>query len=189
MTSSPSRPVRARRAEGEVQSYVFSDPWSACVELLIVHCSRDPDTVELGWPWGTERGCVVLDQPQHAASSRRLRTSHALRLVFDTAALRSVGAGRGIRGHASSTRCENPCTGSGEKLVTNEPDFSASSLVGLRSKTSLYTYDRPRAGWPAASRAPEFAGPIPRPSSAPRRVATLCSCQDACGPCREARSP
>src|SRR5436309_16098021 len=36
-----------------------------------------------------ERGCVVLDQPQHAASSRRLRTSHALRLVFDTAALRS----------------------------------------------------------------------------------------------------
>src|SRR5881396_2928051 len=39
-----------------------------------------------------ERGCVVLDQPQHAASSPRLRTSHALRLVFDTAALRSNGA-------------------------------------------------------------------------------------------------
>src|SRR6266536_1077089 len=37
---------------------------------------------------GTERGCVVLDQPQHAAGSRPLRTSHALRLVFDTAALR-----------------------------------------------------------------------------------------------------
>src|SRR5437867_1506190 len=80
-----------------------------------------PDTVELAWPLtlpspravGTERGCVVLDQPQHAASSRRLRTSHALRLVFDTAALRSNGARRGIRGHASSTRCENPCTGSG----------------------------------------------------------------------------
>src|SRR5437667_440641 len=35
-----------------------------------------------------ERGCVVLDQPQHAARSRRLRASHALRLVFDTAALR-----------------------------------------------------------------------------------------------------
>ena len=36
----------------------------------------------------TERGCVVLDQPQHAGNSPRLRTPHALRLVFDTAALR-----------------------------------------------------------------------------------------------------
>src|SRR5438552_9182698 len=47
-------------------------------------------------PLEPERGCVVLDQPQHAASSRRLRTSHALRLVFDTAALRSNGAGGGV---------------------------------------------------------------------------------------------
>src|SRR6266496_3106451 len=37
---------------------------------------------------GMERGCVVLDQPQHPAGSRPLRTSHTLRLVFDTAALR-----------------------------------------------------------------------------------------------------
>src|SRR6266516_1471344 len=51
-----------------------------------------------------ERGCVVLDQPQRAASSRRLRTSHALRLVFDTAALRSNGAGRGIQGTAIELR-------------------------------------------------------------------------------------
>src|SRR5437867_2032072 len=37
-----------------------------------------------------ERGCVVLDQPQHAVNSRRLRTCHALRLVEDdTAALRT----------------------------------------------------------------------------------------------------
>ena len=36
----------------------------------------------------TERGCVVLDQPQHAANSGRLRAAYALRLVFDTAALR-----------------------------------------------------------------------------------------------------
>ncbi len=35
-----------------------------------------------------ERGCVVLDQPQGAANPWRLPTSHALRLVFDSAALR-----------------------------------------------------------------------------------------------------
>src|SRR6266496_5147970 len=44
--------------------------------------------------YATERGCVVLDQPQHAANSRRLRASHALRLVFDTAALRFPPAWR-----------------------------------------------------------------------------------------------
>src|SRR6266516_128719 len=49
-----------------------------------------------------ERGCVVLDQPQHAASSQRLRTSRPLRLVFDTAALRSKWSGEGIKG-------EGPC--------------------------------------------------------------------------------
>jgi len=34
-----------------------------------------------------ERGCVVLDQPQHTRNLRRSETSHALRLVFDTAGL------------------------------------------------------------------------------------------------------
>ena len=37
-----------------------------------------------------ERGCVVLDQPQHIAKTVRLRILHAMRLVFDTAALLSV---------------------------------------------------------------------------------------------------
>src|SRR2546425_512024 len=55
--------------------------------LQLVHdgnrfCVRPPLYSE-----NTERGCVVLDQPQHAANSRRLPTSRALRLVFDTAAL------------------------------------------------------------------------------------------------------
>src|SRR5216110_1473995 len=85
--------------------------------------------------WGTERGCVVLDQPQHAASSRRLRTSNALRLVFDTAALRSNGAGRGIRGMLLPHSCENPCTGSGVlwslagKLSTTVARVAANSRI------------------------------------------------------------
>jgi hypothetical protein len=42
----------------------------------------------------SERGCVVLDQPQRAGKHSgtgnfpRLQYSHALRLVFDTAAFR-----------------------------------------------------------------------------------------------------
>src|SRR6059036_2272804 len=70
------------------------------------NCKRDED-------WGTERGCVVLDQPQHAASSRRLRTSHALRLVFDTAALRSHGAGRAIQAMLLPHVARIPAPGSG----------------------------------------------------------------------------
>src|SRR6266496_1156828 len=79
---------------------------------------------------GQERGCVVLDQPQHAASSRRLRTSHPLRLVFDTAALRSNGAGKGSRvsGHVSSTGCENSCTGSGARLCRPRPAAARGKL-------------------------------------------------------------
>ena len=34
-----------------------------------------------------ERGCVVPDQPQHIRNSEALSAFHALRLVFDTAAL------------------------------------------------------------------------------------------------------
>jgi hypothetical protein len=34
-----------------------------------------------------ERGCVVLDQPQHAMKSRLIMLAPSLRLVFDTAAL------------------------------------------------------------------------------------------------------
>src|SRR6185369_15863215 len=37
-----------------------------------------------------ERGCVVLDQPQHAAKFRCFGFLHAVRLVFDTAALLSA---------------------------------------------------------------------------------------------------
>ena|SRR5690349_3337383 len=37
-----------------------------------------------------ERGCVVLDQPQHAAKVRCSGFLHALRLVCDTAALLSA---------------------------------------------------------------------------------------------------
>src|SRR6266516_7361583 len=68
---------------------------------------------------GTERGCVVLDQPQHAASSRRLRTSHALRLVFDTAALRSNGSGALDRVTAVAGSSRNLST------VMNQPDLSS----------------------------------------------------------------
>ena len=42
----------------------------------------------------TERGCVVLDQRQQAADTEWLGARHALRLVFDTAALRFHPSGR-----------------------------------------------------------------------------------------------
>ncbi len=56
--------------------------------LQLVHEGNRSRVCPALYSENTERGCVVLDQPQHAANSRRLRPSHALRLVFDTAARR-----------------------------------------------------------------------------------------------------
>src|SRR6266496_3219701 len=87
---------------------------------------NDPESIHIG----TERGCVVLDQPQHAASSRRLRTSHALRLVFDTAALRSNGPGRVIRGQLwrGSPSCRFLSDPPAGKLEVIRVNFKASAF-------------------------------------------------------------
>ncbi len=51
------------------------------------------------------------------------------------------------------------------KIGNNEPDFSANSLVGLRSKTSLYTYGRSR---PQRAAMPEVSRRLPNRHSGRR---------------------
>ena len=61
-----------------------------------------------------------------------------------------------------------PASSSGiclRKIGNNEPDFSANSLVGLRSKTSLYTYGRSR---PQRAAMPEVSRRLPNRHSGRR---------------------
>src|SRR5437773_12515811 len=98
-----------------------------------------------------ERGCVVLDQPQHAASSRRLRTCHALRLVFDTAALRSNGAGRGIKG-------EGPCFFHTFRKFMHRVSMSVVILLASVCRAGIATDNWPQFRGPSGDGCSEARG-------------------------------
>src|SRR5438067_1126358 len=77
-----SRPRDTNRSGRNASLLTRVNVWGVHLPLQLGYNPQESDIVS-----ESERGCVVINPPQHTLNLPGFETFHALRLVFDTAAL------------------------------------------------------------------------------------------------------